>query len=145
MYAYVIIYYAIGCGTGNYLVALSEYVGKVTGLELNEGMLRKAREKTAHLKNVELMKGDVTNMPYPDGHFDAICCNMVSNYLVTPCLHGYSTQERLGYTQCSLSYMPDVHYQRMYQYFSMQVLKYCKHYGWRNDSILYCTKYNLSL
>ena len=72
------LYCVLGCGTGNYLVALSEFVGKVTGLELNEGMLKKAREKTAHLKNIEVRQGDITNMSYPDGHFDAICCNMVS-------------------------------------------------------------------
>ena len=66
-----------GCGTGNYTVALSEYVGKVTGLEMNEGMLGRAMEKTATLKNVSLTQGDVTKMPFPDNHFDAICCNLV--------------------------------------------------------------------
>lgn len=75
--------FCTGCGTGNHLVALSEYVGMVTGLELNEGMLKKATEKTAHLKNVTLMQGDVTDMPYPDGHFDAVCCNVVSAAAVT--------------------------------------------------------------
>ena len=72
------VFLCAGCGTGNYAVALSEFVGKVTGLELNEGMLGRALEKTAQLKNVELMQGDVTNMPFPDGQFDAICCNLVS-------------------------------------------------------------------
>ena len=71
-------YLYTGCGTGNYLVALSGFVGKVTGLELNKGMLEKAKEKTAHLDNVEVLQGDVTNMPFPDSQFDAICCNMVS-------------------------------------------------------------------
>ena len=71
----------VGCGTGNYLVALSEYVGKVTGLDLNEGMLKKVREKTAHLKNIDVMQGDITDLPFPDGHFDAICCNMVSIFV----------------------------------------------------------------
>ena len=79
------IFIVIGCGTGNYLIALSEFVGKVTGLELSEGMLKKAREKTAHLKNVEVMQGDITDMPYPDGHFDAICCNMVRHDIVHLC------------------------------------------------------------
>ena len=78
-----LIFIVIGCGTGNYLIALSEFVGKVTGLELNEGMLKKAREKTAHLKNVEVIQGDITDMPWADGHFDAICCNMV-RYMALP-------------------------------------------------------------
>jgi demethylmenaquinone methyltransferase/2-methoxy-6-polyprenyl-1,4-benzoquinol methylase len=68
----------IGCGTGNYLVALNEFVGRVIGLEVNKGMLERARVKTAHLKNVDVIQGDITDMPFPDGHFDAICCNMAS-------------------------------------------------------------------
>ena len=31
---------------GNYTVVLNEFVGKVTGLELNEGMLGRALENT---------------------------------------------------------------------------------------------------
>ena len=57
---------------------MSEYVGTVTGLELNEGMLGRAMEKTAGLKNITLMQGDITNMPFSDSQFDAICCNLVS-------------------------------------------------------------------
>ena len=45
---------------------------------MNEGMLGRAMEKTAALKNVSLTQGDVTIMPFPDNHFDAICCNLVS-------------------------------------------------------------------
>ena len=66
-----------GCGTGNFTVALSVYVGKVTGLELNEGMLGRAMEKTATLKNVSLTQGDITKMPFQDNQFDGICCNQV--------------------------------------------------------------------
>ena len=69
-----------GCGTGNYTVALSDFVGKVTGLELNEGMLGRAMEKTAALKNVTVMQGDITNMPFQDSQFDGLCCNQVIIY-----------------------------------------------------------------
>lgn len=71
-------FYHVGCGTGNHLVALSEFVGKVSGVELSEGMLKKATEKTAHLKNVKVEQGDITDMQYSDASFDAICCNAVS-------------------------------------------------------------------
>ena len=67
-----------GCGTGNYTVVLSEFVGKVTGLEVNEGMLGRAMEKTTSLKNVTITQGDITNMPFQDKQFDGICCNQVS-------------------------------------------------------------------
>ena len=79
-----------GCGTGNYTVALSGYVGKVTGLEVSEGMLGRAMEKTAALKNVSLTQGDITKMPFPDNHFDAICCNLVSiYYIIIRLYHNY--------------------------------------------------------
>ena len=71
----------IGCGTGNFTVPLSGYVGKVTGLEVNEGMLGRAMEKTAALNNVSLTQGDITKMPFQDNQFDGICCNLVSYYL----------------------------------------------------------------
>ena len=83
----------IGCGSGNYTVALSEYVGKVTGLEVNEGMLGRAMEKTAALKNVSLTQGDITKMPFQDSQFDGICCNQVN--------HSYAV------ILCSLIYMPN--------------------------------------
>ena len=49
----------------------------MTGLEVNEGMLGRAMEKTAALKNVSLIQGDVTKMPFQDNLFDGICCNQV--------------------------------------------------------------------
>ena len=62
----------------------------MTGLELNEGMLVKAREKTAHLKNIDVMQGNITDMPFPDGRFDAICCNMVSMSVIQLCVYRLS-------------------------------------------------------
>ena len=55
-----------GCGTGDYLAALSEFVDKMTGVERNEGMLKQSKEKTAHLANVEIVKGNVLSLPFPD-------------------------------------------------------------------------------
>ena len=66
-----------GCGTGNYVIAVSEFVGKVTGVEVNEGMLRQAKKKTSHLTNVELVKGSILSLPFPDQQFDGVICNQV--------------------------------------------------------------------
>ena len=54
----------------------------MTGLEHNEGMLGKAAEKTAALKNVNVRQGDITNMPLQDAAFDGLCCNHVSNVII---------------------------------------------------------------
>lgn len=66
-----------GCGTGkNFRYFPPDAV--VTGVDLSEGMLSRARRKMRHAKaRVELVQGDATKLPYPDGHFD-VC---VSTYM----------------------------------------------------------------
>ena len=66
-----------GCGTGNYLAALSEFVDKMTGVEQNEGMLKQSRKKTAHLANVKIFQGNILSLPFPDQQFDGVICNQV--------------------------------------------------------------------
>ena len=76
-----------GCGTGNYLAALSEYVGKMTGVEQNEGMLKQSKEKTAHLANVEIVEGNILSLPFPDQQFDGVICNQVTIlFHMQPCI-----------------------------------------------------------
>lgn len=67
----------VGCGTGNFVVALSPYVGQVHGLDYSKGMVAKAKEKTQHLTNVELQEGDITSIPFLDDYFDGIIINQV--------------------------------------------------------------------
>ena len=76
IYALTIFLHA-GCGTGNYLVALSNYVGQVTGVDYNGGMLEQARTKTSTLQNVTVQQGDATNLPFPGQQMDGIVCNQV--------------------------------------------------------------------
>ena len=55
-------------------------------MELNEGMRRKALEKTARLENVEIREGNVTDLRgiFPDSHFDGVLINQVwSNNLLS--------------------------------------------------------------
>ena len=66
-----------GCGTGNYASALSPYVGQITGVEYNPGMLKQAKAKTANLKNVTLVQGDATNIPLPNGYCDVVYSTQV--------------------------------------------------------------------
>ena len=50
-------------------------VRRVTGLDLSEGMLKYGRRKVAAAglgDQIELVQGDSENLPYPDGHFDAV-------------------------------------------------------------------------
>jgi UDP-glucose 4-epimerase len=68
----------IGAGTGRALCALATAVGdsgRVTGLDISDGMLRVARrklEKCGLAARVKLDRGDAASLPYPDGSFDAV-------------------------------------------------------------------------
>jgi ubiquinone/menaquinone biosynthesis C-methylase UbiE len=67
----------VGCGTGASALPAAEVVGetgKVIGVDLAENQLKRARIKAAQrqLQNVEFRVGDMTNLGFPDGHFDAV-------------------------------------------------------------------------
>ncbi len=67
----------VGCGTGNYVSAISPYVATVTGLEYNQGMLEQAKRKTVNHSNVTLFQGDATCLQLPSESFDAVICTQV--------------------------------------------------------------------
>lgn len=56
------------CGTGDLALAASRAGATVTGLDFAEGMLERARRKSAA---VEWVRGDVLSLPFPEGAFDA--------------------------------------------------------------------------
>ena len=55
--------------------------GKAYGLDMTDEMLALAREnqRKAGVKNVEFLKGEIENMPLPDGSVDVIISNCVIN------------------------------------------------------------------
>jgi len=73
-----------GCGTGSYLLALSQHLDRLVGLEVSTGMLDRARPKLAHAGNVALHHGSVLAMPFADAAFDAVLFNQVIHHLDTP-------------------------------------------------------------
>ena len=67
------------CGSGASAIPAAEIVGpggSVIGVDLAENLLELARSKAhqRHLANVEFRSGDMTNLPFDEGAFDAVIC-----------------------------------------------------------------------
>jgi arsenite methyltransferase len=74
----------LGSGAGNDCFVARALVGengKVTGLDMTEQMVKKARENCDKLKfkNVEFVLGDIESMPFEDKQFDIVVSNCVLN------------------------------------------------------------------
>lgn len=74
----------LGSGAGNDCFVARAIVGdtgKVTGLDMTEPMIAKARENCAKLKftNVDFVPGDIEDMPFDDNKFDVVISNCVLN------------------------------------------------------------------
>jgi len=72
----------LGCGAGTDTLVAAQMVGptgSVTGIDMTEEMLAKARASVACLgaANVELLAGDAESLPFPDGSFDVVISNGV--------------------------------------------------------------------
>ena len=68
----------LACGTGDFSIAIARRMhpdGRVTGVDLSEGMLavmRKKVEKAGLQEQVACLQGDSEAMPFADGSFDVV-------------------------------------------------------------------------
>ena len=58
----------VGCGTGLLLERLCQVAKSARGIDLSPGMLEKARAR-----GLDVEKGSVLELPYPDASFDVTC------------------------------------------------------------------------
>jgi ubiquinone/menaquinone biosynthesis C-methylase UbiE len=73
----------VGCGTGNVLsIILNKCNAKVSGIDLSEGMIEKARELLGD--RADLKVGDSENLPWDNDTFDAITCNASFHHYPNP-------------------------------------------------------------
>ncbi len=71
-----------GCGTGNYTMALLLQVGKISAVDINLGMLNRAREKlVANDKRITFHHAPIDALPFEDALFDGIMINQVLHHL----------------------------------------------------------------
>ncbi|NPC92792.1 demethylmenaquinone methyltransferase [Bacillus sp. WMMC1349] len=63
------------CGTGDWTIALADATGEtgeIKGLDFSKNMLKVAKEKTEHYRQVELLHGNAMELPFPDDTFDCV-------------------------------------------------------------------------
>ena len=74
----------LGSGAGNDCFvarSITGETGRVTGLDFSDDMLTRADKNVKRLgfTNVDFVKGDIEQMPFPDNQFDVIVSNCVLN------------------------------------------------------------------
>jgi ubiquinone/menaquinone biosynthesis C-methylase UbiE len=63
----------IGCGTGAMGLLFAEMGHRVTGVDLSEAMMAKARQKAdARNLSIDLRTGDAEHLPFDEGSFDVV-------------------------------------------------------------------------
>tara|TARA_Y100000589_G_scaffold326707_1_gene366997 strand:- start:1844 stop:2581 length:738 start_codon:yes stop_codon:yes gene_type:complete len=73
----------VGCGYGQWSVAMSAFNEKIISLEKSETRIEIAKEyiHSMNISNINLIYGDAEKMPFDDNSFDAIFCYGVFMFL----------------------------------------------------------------
>ncbi|MFC6230830.1 class I SAM-dependent methyltransferase [Paenibacillus allorhizosphaerae] len=75
----------VGCGTGRTACYLAKNGYAVTGLDIREEMLAKARQRASAEKlNVTFVQGSIDDLPFPDRSFDIVLAESVTNFANIP-------------------------------------------------------------
>ena len=76
----------VGTGTGRIAELLAPRAAQVTALDNSPEMLRLARARLQHLAAaaLELVQGDFTALPFPEGQFDTVVFHQVLHYAQAP-------------------------------------------------------------
>lgn len=74
----------LGCGTGRTAELLAEFVGRVVAVDASGAMIRAARRRLRGLKNVELHRASLDELPLEDNVLDAAFLNLVLHHVGDP-------------------------------------------------------------
>ncbi len=78
----------VACGTGivsRCAATRLDTDGVVVGLDVNEGMLEVASSAVTGVQpRIEWRRGDATELPFPDEHFDVVCCQQALQFFEDP-------------------------------------------------------------
>jgi SAM-dependent methyltransferase len=71
----------VGCGTGRTACFLAKSGHHVTGVDIDEEMLSKARRRAGEEQvQIDFVQGDIGSLPFPDRHFDIVLAESVTSF-----------------------------------------------------------------
>jgi ubiquinone/menaquinone biosynthesis C-methylase UbiE len=76
----------VGCGSGQFAVAIAPLVAQVTGVDLTPEMLDEARAQQARagVANIDWRQADATALPVADGAFDIVTSRSMLHHAADP-------------------------------------------------------------
>ncbi|CAN7457143.1 methyltransferase domain-containing protein [Phenylobacterium sp. LjRoot225] len=76
----------VGCGSGQFAVAIAPHVAQVAGVDLTPEMLAKARDQQAKagVANIDWRQADSTALPVADGTFDIVTSRSMLHHAADP-------------------------------------------------------------
>ena len=74
----------LGCGTGQALETIAPHVGRAVGVDNTPAMLEGAAERLKSFENVELMQGDLAQLPLDHASVDAAMMVLALSYVADP-------------------------------------------------------------
>jgi ubiquinone/menaquinone biosynthesis C-methylase UbiE len=76
----------VACGPGILTAAIAEYASEVVAFDLTPEMLKKAAQRCtdAGLANVTFREGNATELPFPNGSFDAVVTRLSVHHFDQP-------------------------------------------------------------
>ncbi|HLA88832.1 MAG TPA: metalloregulator ArsR/SmtB family transcription factor [Gemmatimonadaceae bacterium] len=74
----------LGCGTGQLTDAMAPFVERVVAVDESPAMLRAARARLAHRRNVDVRQGTLEELPVEPGELDAAALSLVLHYVAEP-------------------------------------------------------------
>lgn len=71
----------IGCGTGRHTLRLLKNTNHVTAIDISEGMLEKAKQKTSQYPEIHFLLGDFLTTEFEGPEFDFIVMSLVLEHI----------------------------------------------------------------
>lgn len=86
----------VGCGTGRTILSIVNVAENITGLDIDPKAIEDTKKNTANCKNVDIVLGSATSIPFEDKTFDVVVFSMTLVNLDTEKSKGLSEMKRVA-------------------------------------------------